>query len=111
MKAKLFSVLALLVAVLFMGAIQPVEASADVDQNIAIEDVISFDETADLDIEQAFSNEAGPQYTAMEVCPVAQNFEGDIDHQLIINELQEYGLQERYDFLPHWPRSNLHYYA
>jgi hypothetical protein len=95
---KLFSVLALLVAVLFMGTIQPVDASIDTDEPTIV-DIVSVDEPADIiqhnTTHQEISLlEAGPQFTAMEVCSFHESYAGDQDHQVIslyIHENSDYG--------------------
>lgn len=110
-KYKLFSVLTLLVAVLFMGAVQPVDASIDTDEP-TIAEVISIDDPIDIThqytVQQEISLlEAGPQFTAMEVCSDHETYTGDKDHQVIslfIPEKNMYGYPGNH---LHAPRSNL----
>jgi len=110
MKSKLFSILMLIVAVLFVSAVQTVEASAQIDQDISIEQVVDF-ENADLfDLQNEF--EEANHYTAMEVCPTAHTSTADIDHQLITVRAPI----NRYEVIQHGerqylPRSNLNVLA
>lgn len=107
MKSKILSVAALLSMVLFVGIVDTNDAVASDD--ISIEEVVSVDNIA-LDLENEIQLfEAGPEYTAMEVCTIAQSFEGDIDHQLIVIQARENTTDELSGYVPYRPRSNLNY--
>lgn len=107
MKSKLFSVLTLIIAVLFVSALQPVEASTDAKDTITIDEVVSMDNLS-MEAEQDISFADGPEFTAMEVCTIAQNFEGDIDHQLITIRAGKNHTGELSGYVPYRARSNLY---
>lgn len=109
---KLFSVLALLVAVLFIGTVQQVDASIDTDEPTIVE-VVSIDAPATINTIQEISPlEASPQYTAMEVCSFHKNVIGDKDHEIIslqVTENYAYGYSGNHLIMPRSNLSDFHF--
>jgi len=112
MKSKYFAPLMLLVMVLFTTVIQPVEASPvpDLDTTIEVADADNsavqapvLTSTMDYQL-----SDTGSQYTAMEVCSSHFNYDGLIDHQIIIVQApQNSVLQEQAGYTPYRARSNI----
>lgn len=108
MKKQLFSVLMLMVTVLFVSAVQPVEASADYDQ-VSIEQIVSIDSPISIDLSQEFQSvDQVAHYTSMEVCSNVPSYEADIDHQIITVRapVNRHELTYR-EYKQYLPRSNL----
>lgn len=98
--------------VLFTSAIHPIKASPAPDFDVTVEVTEADHSAVEAPAVTPFINyqitAAGSQYTAMEVCSVHTDYDGLIDHQIIIVQAPENNLsQAQAGYNPYRPRSNI----